>query len=228
MTQYLLILIKLSAGFLALFIVAELLYRFADVPAEHTRKLVHVGTGLLTLLFPLYFETTWQVVVICSMFLLILYVSKHTGLLPSINKIERKSAGSLLYPVIVIVVFAFYEYMKGRYPFFDPLLYFYLPILAMAIGDPVAAIAGGGLKQTNNKKTNRGTIGCFIAVSILTCLLMYYFNTTFFNRALFVFFAIPLGIVVAITERVSGGGWDNFTMPAATCAYLWILSTQIA
>jgi len=225
MNPYLLILIKLSACFLALFAVAELLHRFAGVKAERTRKLVHIGTGLLTLLFPLYFDTSWQVAVICVAFLVILWTSARWGFLPSVNNIDRKSAGSLLYPVVVIVVFAFYEYMMACATLFNPLLYFYLPILSMAIGDPVAAIAGGGMQGgIVGRKTNRGTWGFFIVVSIVAFLLMLCFNNGDSSVGLLLLYALPLAAATAIIERVTGGGWDNFTIPVVACVYLWVLS----
>ncbi|MBI3239032.1 MAG: phosphatidate cytidylyltransferase, partial [Flavobacteriia bacterium] len=51
----------LSVSFLALFGIAELLYHFAHVKVELTRKLVHLGTGVLTLLFPLMLSNHWFV-----------------------------------------------------------------------------------------------------------------------------------------------------------------------
>ena len=127
MSADLLILIKLSACFLALFGIAELLYHVFRVAAEYTRKMVHVGTGLLCLLFPLYLHQLWQVALICAAFLLLLALSKKFNFLRSVNAIERRSEGSILYPVIITVIFGFYVLMNGRSFVFDPLIYFYLP-----------------------------------------------------------------------------------------------------
>jgi len=62
------ILLKLSVLFLLLFTVAEWLYHKAKIKADYTRNLVHTGTGLLTLLFPVYFAHLWQVSIICVAF----------------------------------------------------------------------------------------------------------------------------------------------------------------
>ena len=70
-----LILLILSSAFLGLFALAELLFHVAKMRAEYTRKLVHAGTGLLTLLFPVYLDHVWQVLVICASFLLLLVLS---------------------------------------------------------------------------------------------------------------------------------------------------------
>lgn len=221
--------IALSACFLALFAFAEVLYRVFNVKAEYTRKIVHIGTGILTLLFPMYFTSTWQVALLCITFLAVLYISERIGLLPSINNIGRKTAGSLLYPVVVVIVFAFYKYMLARYVVFNGLLYFYLPILAMAIGDPVAALAGNVAKdETKGIKTNKGTISFFIVVSVVSTMLMYVLNDERYSIGELVVFAIPLAALTAIAERVTGGGWDNFTIPLIACCYLLFLSNILS
>lgn len=229
MTPILFTFITLSACFLALFAFAEVLYRVLNVKAEYTRKIVHIGTGILTLLFPLYFTATWQVAVLCIIFLAVLYIAERIGLLPSINNVGRKTVGSLLYPVVVIIVFAFYKYMLARYVVFNGLLYFYLPILAMAIGDPVAALAGNVAKhETKGTKTNNGTISFFIVVSVVSAMLMYVLNDERYSISEVVAFAIPLAALTALAERVTGGGWDNLTIPLVACCYLLILSNLLS
>jgi phytol kinase len=220
---------KLSACFLALFAFAEVLYRVLKVKAEYTRKIVHIGTGMLTLLFPLYFSETWQVAVICMVFLAILYIAERADLLPSINNVGRKTAGSLLYPVIVMIVFAYYQYMSAAFTAFNGLLYFYLPILAMAIGDPVAALVGNIYKyEITREKTNTGTVSFFVVVSIVSAILVYILCGGDYSLSESFVFAIPLAAIAALTERITGGGWDNFTIPVVACTYLFVLSNLAA
>src|ERR1043166_6531998 len=90
----------LTGCFLALFLIAELLYRVMHVEAEYTRKLVHAGTGLLTLLFPIFLSQVWQAGVLCGSFLLLLLISLRIGWLPSINAVDRKTAGEWVFPGI--------------------------------------------------------------------------------------------------------------------------------
>jgi phytol kinase len=75
----------LAGAFLALFGLAELLYHYLNVKAELTRKLVHAGTGLLTLLFPVMLNNHWLVLLLCSAFAVILLLSLRFNLLRSIN-----------------------------------------------------------------------------------------------------------------------------------------------
>src|SRR5438309_317623 len=102
--------IILASSFLALFGVAEVLYHFFKVRAEFTRKIVHVGTGLLSLLFPLMLSNHWYVLFLCASFGLILVLSLKFNLLKSINAIDRESVGSLAYPVSVYCSYLAFDY----------------------------------------------------------------------------------------------------------------------
>lgn len=225
------IILKLSALFLALFVSAELLYRFAKLKAEITRKLVHVGTGLLTMLFPVYFQHLWQAVLICSSFLVILLLSRKFNFLPSINAVQRSTTGSILYPIIVVGVFAFYQYMQSIHGQFEELAYFYLPILVMAICDPVAAL-GGKLYQrrygATNGKTPFGSFCFFIMAIIVSSVILMLFNECYAGEK----YAVPLGslslLIFAVSissmlaERFSDKGWDNFTIPSVVMLCLYV------
>jgi dolichol kinase len=224
------ILIRLSLYFSALFALAEVLYHFLKVKAEYTRKITHVGTGLLTLLFPLYFHHLWQVVVICGAFLGLLALSLRFRFLPSINAIERKSAGSILYPIVVVIIFTFYIWMNEHGTIFHSFIYFYLPVLLMAICDPLAALSGNAYKRKHpaNGKTWVGSIVFFAAACILSWLLLdgYYYGDG--GILITVLYAVCISAVATITERITGGGWDNFTIPVAVAASLYIISNIAA
>ena len=145
----------LSASFLALFGLAELLYHFAHVKVELTRKLVHLGTGALTLLFPVMLSNHWFVLLLCGSFALILIVSLRFKLLPSINAIDRVSVGSLAYPVSVYGCYLVFQAEHQHFGFF------YIPILTLAICDPIAALAGKRwpLGEIHHRKRHQNTHG---------------------------------------------------------------------
>ena len=95
----------LTGYFLVLFGSAEILYHYFKIQAEYTRKYVHIGTGLLTLLFPILFSSHWSVLIICAAFLLLLVTSLKFNLLKSINAIGRFTLGSVMYPIVVYICF---------------------------------------------------------------------------------------------------------------------------
>jgi len=205
--------LALAGAFAILFAIAEALYRVWHMNAETTRKVVHIGTGLLALLFPIALTTHWQVLALCGSFAVLLWISIRCKLLPSINGIRRKSYGSLGYPVAVYVSFLAYEYFGRQYT------YYYLPILVLAICDPVAAYVG---RRTRFKPYRVGqgikTIGgslAFFAAAILVTAGVYLYLRDFPDLGIFSGVALAVSVLATLAEAVSKKGLDNITIPVA-------------
>lgn len=206
-------LLILSSLFLGLFLIAEILYHKFSFNGEKTRKIVHIGTGLLTLLFPVLLDNNYEVIILCSSFMLMLLSSFKFNLLRSINDIDRFSLGSILYPVIVVICFYFYNQS-------DELVLFYLPILILAICDPIAATVGinypfGRVKVWGGNKTISGGCGFAISSFILSFFLLIAFDST---HSLTI--AILLSFITTISEFISGNGLDNLTIPLSSLLVL--------
>jgi phytol kinase len=209
----------LAAAFLLLFGFAELLYHKSKVKAELTRKLVHFGTGMLTLLFPVMLDNHWFVLFLCASFALILLSSIKFNLLKSINAIDRKSHGSILYPVAVYGCYLVYNHYTIKFgKTADLYVYFYLPVLTLAICDPMAALFGkrfpyGKFKIGKDTKTIVGSSAFYISSVLLSTALLYCFGkyTSLTNLFLVSIIVAFFGTVV---EAFSGKGIDNITIPA--------------
>jgi phytol kinase len=208
-------LLLLSIFFLVLFGIAEFLYRILKVEAEYTRKLVHIGTGLLTMFFPLMFTHYFWVILICSSFIGILSLSLKFGFLPSINAIQRKSYGSISYPVIVILTFLFY-YFKSPVGA-NQHYFFYLPILTMAFADPAAALFGRRFPYwkfsiNNENKTPVGSVAFFIVATVVHLILLPHPN----------YFLLFLSVFLAtLTEALSRKGLDNLLIPMSVMSVIY-------
>ncbi|MEP7263349.1 MAG: phosphatidate cytidylyltransferase [Bacteroidota bacterium] len=199
----------LSVMFLLLFAVAELLYRKYSVRTEFTRKLVHIGTGILTLLFPILLSEIISVFVLCSIFGVILYISIKAELLPSINQIDRPSSGSILYPASIFICFVCFKLNNN-------LLCFYLPVLTLAICDPVAALIGkrwplGSFIVRYNHKTLSGTFAFFLAALAIAAFM--FTLMTSLPPELILRKTVLLAAVASVAEAVSTRGFDNLTIP---------------
>ena len=209
----------LSGLFLALFAVGEAAYHLLKIQAEYTRKIVHVGTGILTMLFPVMLDSHWYVLCLCASFWLILQLSLKYGFLKSINAIDRSSSGSVLYPVIVYLMFCFYVWL-GTYK-----MYFYLPILTMAFCDPAAALAGKkyGVKKYHIGYDTKSYIGsfAFFAISVPLSLACLWFTFGYLSSH-FLFLALLIAFVSSFAEAVSGKGSDNFSIPCSVAFILYI------
>jgi phytol kinase len=214
----------LAAAFLGLFGIAEILYHYFKVKAELTRKLVHLGTGLLTMLFPVMLNNHWLVLFLCSSFATILLLSLRFNYLKSINAIDRVSAGSLCYPVAVYICYLGFDHYSEQY------VYFYLPMMALAVCDPVAALTGkrwpiGKYRIGKDNKTMMGS-SMFLASCFLLSLGLLLLNDWVLDaRTLLACFA--LSITCAVAEALSPRGFDNLSIPITALAVM-ITITEIA
>lgn len=208
--------IILGGFFLVLFAFAELLFHKAKFKAEHTRKIVHLGTGLLTLLFPIWITNHWFILALCSSFLLILLLSLKFNFLPSINGVERKTRGSILFPVIVYICFLVQNH-------FGSLVYFYIPILILAICDPIAALVGkkfeiGKYKIFGHTKTLIGSAGFCVSAFVVTAVGMSSILTISWGEIVII--SIVNAVLTSISEAISHKGYDNFTIPVTSILVL--------
>jgi len=212
----------LAGLFLSLFGVAEFLYHVLKIKAEYTRKLVHFGTGLLTLLFPLMLNNHWLVLLLCASFAVILILSLRFDLLKSINAIDRVSIGSIAYPVSVYGCYLAFDYFDQRYAFF------YLPVLILAICDPLAALFGkkwpwGKYNIGTENKTIMGSLAFIASAVLLLILLPKIFTFLNYQPIPFVYVLVFVPIIAAISEAVSRKGSDNLSIPASVLITLILL-----
>lgn len=208
--------ILLGGFFLALFAFAEILYHKFKVKAELTRKIVHLGTGILTLLFPIWITNHWFILALCSSFLIILLLSLKFNLLPSINGVKRKTRGSILFPIIVYLCFMVQIH-------YGSLIFFYIPILILAISDPIAALVGkkyqlGKYTLFGHTKTFIGSAGFFISALIITAIGVSNFLLLSVQEILII--SLVNAFTTTILEAISHKGYDNFTIPISSVLVL--------
>lgn len=209
----------LAFAFLLLFASAEFAYRALKLKAEVTRKYVHIGTGLLTMLFPILINNPIWVCALCTSFFILLLVSMKFGFLPSINAVPRKTIGSLLYPIVVFMCFLAYHHYQNY-------ILFYLPILTMALSDPMAQFVGkkwpfGHYTLFNHTKTLSGSAGFLGSAWLISFVFLTYgFNTTLWLAAVC---GLAIALAGTIAEAISHHGLDNLTIPLASGAVLLLL-----
>lgn len=197
----------ISAGILILFIVGECLHRYRDVRVELTRKLTHVGAGMIVLTFPWLFESPWTVALLSVSFGGLLAVGKVTGLLSSVHSVERRTSGAYYYPVAVIGTF----WLSDG----DPLL-FCVPIAVMALADTAAALVGQQVganhyRVFDNKRSVEGSLA-FFSLAMAICLVGFALaGKPSWPDMLIV--AIVAAIMATATEAISVRGADNLFIP---------------
>jgi phosphatidate cytidylyltransferase/phytol kinase len=208
-------LLILSSYFLIVFIIGEIAYRKLGVSAEITRKWSHIASGFLALLFPFYFDHFAWVILICATFGVFLFICKHYKFLPSINAVERRTHGSILFPLAVTVSFISYQYNHE-------IIYYYLPVLTLAICDLCAAIVGKRFPIKSIKiYLETKSLGGYLAFVISFVLL----NITFvlLGYQIPVYFILFTAFFTAFIELLSPRGFDNISIPLSVILCMMIL-----
>jgi phytol kinase len=126
--------------------------------------------------------------------------------------------GSIAYPVAVYGCYLAYHHYYHQY------IYFYLPILILAICDPLAALTGktwpkGKFRAGSGYKTLVGSLMFFFSAALL-CVLLFVKLTMAQDISYILTGAIMIGAMTSVTEALSRKGYDNITIPASALAAL--------
>ena len=200
-------------GISLLLIFNELNYRRLKMKGEFTRKFAHFTATLAVVPFPYIFTSHWQVLILASVFFFVLLISKRIKQLKSIHDIDRKSMGSYLLPLSIYVTFLISDLSDNKFVFI-------LPMLILAVSDPMASILGTNIENYNGKikvfgrklaKTYLGS-GAFFASSFVISIIAFYFHFKVFNLQTFLL-AFTIALTGTLAELVSWRGSDNLTIP---------------
>ena len=218
MTQQSVYAIVFLGIFLSLIGVAHALYRFFKLSSETSRKFLHVSGGILALCSPLFFSSHKWVLILCALAFLLLLFTYLKSWLPSIHQTERKSIGSVIYPIPIYLCFVVAMHKDNN-------LLFYLPISLLTISDTIAEWGGKKWGTKSRSLMNSGkTIAGSISFAVSTLLILIGWGIIFrFRVQQIILIGIPITLITTVAEMVSTKGWDNITVPMVTLVLLLVL-----
>lgn len=207
--------------FLTVIGIIETFTRKGMLADEMARKAIHLTGGLGCLLLPFVVSSWITVLFITMIFALIFYFGENKKMLKSLSSVKRKSIGSLLFPIAILLLFIL---SKGQ-------VWFYISaLLVLVLADTAAALTGTRFGKTfykttqNERKSLEGTVMFFVvgflAVYIPLLLLSDIPHLTIFLTALL------MSLLLAGLEAVSVGGTDNLFVPLATIFLLLKVTTK--
>lgn len=191
--------------FLLIFGCAEFLYK-RNVPAHITRKIVHIGGGIVAALLPVFVNLNTVIVLGIGFFLLLLF-SKRKKILNSIHNINEESMGALLFaPSLTLTAIIFWPT--------NPII-FQGAALILGLSDGLAGIVGAGYGKKKYSITGIKTVEGSFVFFLITALILFFI---LYASGLPSFFAIALFVLggslfLTIIEAVFGRGWDNLFVP---------------
>jgi phytol kinase len=208
------------AAFGALLLTAELWSRLGNPKPEWTRKLVHLGGGIIGLFLPWLIESALVVFILTASLSALFVIGEKTGLLKSVHGVARKSRGSEYYPLAIWLVFVIAA---------DQPAFYLAGVLVLALADAFAALIGsryGAVRyevEDEFKSVEGSVVFFFVAFMAihLPLLLM-----TGLPRAVCVLSALLVAMLVTLFEAISLEGTDNLFVPLAVVFVLQKITTK--
>jgi phytol kinase len=198
------------AAFLALFGTLAIYARAGGSP-ELTRKMLHTGSGLITLTFPFVFRAAWPVLLLTGASALLIagakflpFVRARVGHVAS--GVERPTLGEIYFPVAVALLFWM---TLGE----DPLL-FVIPILVLTFADATCALVGGRygtLQYTGANKSLEGSIAFVVVAFFCIHVPLLLWGDAGRNETLLI--STTLALLVMLLEGSAWRGLDNLFIP---------------
>lgn len=193
---------------------AEILYK-RKVASYITRKVAHIGGGLVAALLPIFVDLK-TVVILGLGFFAFLVFSKRKKFLNSIHKIDEDSLGALLFaPSIMLTALIFWSINT---------FIFQGAVLVLGLSDGFAGLVGK--KYGKNKyqiigtKSMEGSLSFFF-ITLLILFGALHINGSFtFNKILLVF---GFSFLLTVIEAMFSKGWDNLFIPLASGIILYLI-----
>jgi len=212
-----------------------LLRLFQVLAAPHpevTRKLLHIGMGMVTLALPWLFDELWPVLVLAAVSVVLLLslrlvkALKH-GLGSVVVGVDRASLGEIYFPLAVAILFGLYLQTDEKDPATRVLLYC-IPVLLLTLADAAAALVGIRYGQVqyataDGHKSAEGSVAFLACAFLLVHVPLLLFTQT--GRAECLLIALLLALLAMAVEAIAWNGLDNLVLPLASFLLLKVYLT---
>lgn len=198
---------------------AEGLRRWRGYGSGFTRKVIHIGVGMLSWALPFLFTEPTLFIVACLGFMVINLLDWRYGLIKSMASSNRANLGTVYFPLAAAVVV---------YIFWDTPPLMVAALMPLTWGDGLAPVVGKlyGRRQYrvhNSIRTIEGSIGFFIAGFFFTWLALWVMPGLPIVTPLQAFApALVIMLVTTLIEAFSIWGLDNLTITAAAILILTV------
>lgn len=187
---------------------SELIRKLWKLPAEFTRKVIHIGVGFWGLLALATLRTTWMAVIPPLSFVFINLVSFRWTLLRSMEIEDRSNLGTVWYPLSLSL-------LLWRFWLSRPEVVL-VGLLAMALGDGMAAIVGRRWGQRayavwGVRRSLEGSVALALFAGLGTALALCL--ATGLGVQVILLRSLIMALVAALLEGLSPRGLDNLTVP---------------
>jgi phytol kinase len=207
----------LSFGYVfAMLGIAEGLRRWREYSSDFTRKFIHIGVGMYSVIAVSIFEERGWAMIPPAAFIVINFLDWKFGILQAMTSSDRSNLGTVYFPLSFVVVI---------WLFWDRPALLVGGLMPMTWGDALAAVLGrryGRRRYTvlGATRSLEGSLVMFGASALATWLALALLDGGGNPLGL----ALATAVGAALAESISPWGLDNLTVPAASALVLALLA----
>jgi dolichol kinase len=183
-----------------------------------TRKVIHIGVGLLIWIVPFLFSSPWPFILACFAFAILTFLDWRFGFFQAMASSNPQNLGTVYFPLAAAAV---------AYVFWDNPPLMVAALMPLTLGDGLAPVIGkfGTHKYVvyGHTRTLEGSMGFFIATAIGTWLALWVMpGLPDISPAGAIAPALVIALATALVEAFSIWGVDNLTVTATAMIILSI------
>jgi phytol kinase len=183
-----------------------------------TRKVIHIGVGMLIWAVPFLFSSPWPFIFACFAFAILTFLDWRFGFFQAMASSNPQNLGTVYFPLAAAAVVYVFWYSP-------PLMV--AALMPLTLGDGLAPVIGKfGTHEYfvhSHKRTLEGSAGFFVATAIGTWLALWVISGTPDVTPLGATVpALVVALATTLVEAVSIWGLDNLTVTAAAMIILSI------
>jgi phytol kinase len=199
---------------------AEGLRRWRGYGSGFTRKVIHVGVGMLSWALPFLFDNPWPFVFACAAFMVLNFLDWRYGFFAAMASGDRSNLGTIYFPFAAAVVsLIFWEQ--------PPLMV--AALMPLTWGDGMAPVFGRAYGRNHtytifgHTRSLQGSAAFFVMGVLFTWLALWVLNgPPSLSPVEAVLPALVIVSAATLVEAFSGWGLDNITVTAAAVIILQI------
>ncbi len=212
--------IGLIIAFTYIFVVigfAEVLRRWRGYGTGFTRKVIHIGVGMLSWLVPFLFDSPWPFVFACLTFVIINLLDYRYGFFSAMASSDRSNLGTVYFPLAAAVVALI---------FWDTPPLMVAALMPLTWGDGLAPVVGQTYGRNtytvfSHTRTLQGSMAFFVMGGLFTWLALWVMPGPPDIAPLEA--VLPTFVILSattLTEAVSPWGLDNLSVTAVAIIIL--------
>lgn len=197
--------------------VAELLRKWRGYSSNFTRKVIHIGVGMMSWALIFIFTSPWPFIIMCLLFAVLLYLDYKFVFFPAMASQDKSNKGTIYFPLAAAAcVFVFWQQ--------PPLMV--AALMPLTWGDGLAPVVGRAYGRrayfvASHRRTVEGSAGFFVFGLLFTWLALWVMpGPPAITPAMAFLPALVITIATTAVEAVSIWGSDNVTITAVALLIL--------